>query len=442
MHPSVSVIIPVYNAGSDLELCLRAIASSRVPPLEIIVVDDGSTDNSVAVGRSAGAHVITTGARRGPAVARNLGASAAQADVLLFLDADVTVHADTISELVAAFHKRPELAAVIGAYDKSPTAMNFMSQYRNLMHCFVHRTGKEHASTFWSGCGAIRREVFSIYGGFDESYTRPAVEDIELGLRISRDGRRISLNPQIQVTHRKRWSFWNVLRTDIRDRGVPWTELIFRERRMPNDLNLQMTQRVSVALAFALMCSVVAGAVWYGGLFLVPLMGILFFLLGHYWVDAPGKRVALSMSVVLWLTVALAWWNNMTALAPALVTSYVLLIVRHKFFYSNLRRQRMSGIVYGLFVVCAVLFTLRFLPAHPIIYAVYILVLAIAALNFRFYAFLGTTWGWLYTLSAIPLHFLHHLCNGVSFVIGIGSYAWKALTAPSAVRSSSIEPGK
>jgi hypothetical protein len=127
-----------------------------------------------------------------------------------------------------------------------------LSQYRNLLHHFVHQTGLVEASTFWSGCGAIRRDIFLSLGGFSPVYARPSIEDIELGYRLRAVGGRIQLAKHIQVTHLKRWTFWSVLKTDIRDRALPWTSLIARTRHLPNDLNLQTSGRLSAIAVYAL----------------------------------------------------------------------------------------------------------------------------------------------------------------------------------------------
>ena len=66
----------------------------------------------------------------------------------------------------AAFAEDLTLDALIGSYDDDPAERDFLSQYKNLMHCFVHQTGNEQASTFWSGCGAIRRDVSLAHSGF------------------------------------------------------------------------------------------------------------------------------------------------------------------------------------------------------------------------------------------------------------------------------------
>ena len=91
----------------------------------------------------------------------------------------------------------------------------------------------ERATTFWSGCGAVRRSLFLDMGGFDESYARPCIEDIELGARLTRSGHAIVLRKSMQVTHLKKWTFWSMLKSDIWDRAVPWTNLVLREGKLP-----------------------------------------------------------------------------------------------------------------------------------------------------------------------------------------------------------------
>jgi hypothetical protein len=153
------------------------------------------------------------------------------------------------------FKEEPELDAIFGSYDADPAAPGLVSQFRNLLHCFVHKTSNRRASTFWAGCGAIRRGVFLQSGGFDIAYSVPCVEDIELGMRLVGSGARIALDPSIEVKHLKKWTLQTMVATDIRKRGIPWMRLILNSRRIPNDLNLRLGHRVSVAIA-PLLCSV------------------------------------------------------------------------------------------------------------------------------------------------------------------------------------------
>ncbi len=252
LQPRISVIIPVRDAADWLERSLDALDRTQgLSDWELIVVDDGSRDGSGDLARQRGATVLRTRcAGSGPAAARNLGAAIARAPLLCFLDADVVATPFTLARFDELFQSDPGLVAAFGSYDASPFAPDFFSQYRNLLHHFVHQSSREAASTFWAGCGAIRREAFLAAGGFDVAYRGPSIEDIELGYRLVRAGARIRLARHIQVTHLKRWTLWGILKTDIRDRALPWTALIARSGRLPDDLNLRWGSRVSAVSVF------------------------------------------------------------------------------------------------------------------------------------------------------------------------------------------------
>jgi len=157
--------------------------------------------------------------------------------------------------VLAAFDGSRDVAAVFGSYDACPRAPGLVSQYRNLLHHFVHQHGDVAASTFWAGCGAVRRDVFVALGGFDERrFPRPSIEDIELGYRLRAAGCRILLDKNLQGTHLKRWTLRSVVRTDVTCRAIPWARLNLDRRASFTDLNLKASQRASgalVALAFA-----------------------------------------------------------------------------------------------------------------------------------------------------------------------------------------------
>src|SRR5271156_4387545 len=99
IYPSVSIITPVYNGGDDFAECIDAIARLRPGDWELIVVDDGSTDNSAAVAQSAGAQVLHTGGRLGPGGARNLGAQHARGEYICLIDADCAVNQFTFGNI-------------------------------------------------------------------------------------------------------------------------------------------------------------------------------------------------------------------------------------------------------------------------------------------------------------------------------------------------------
>ena len=254
----LSVIIPVFNGGEGLRRGLEALAASSRPPDEVIVVDDGSTDTSGTLAAGLGARVISLAdGPRGPARARNLGAAAATGDLLIFLDADVVVHPATLAGMEEYLSAHPEVSALFGSYDEGPEAPGLVSRYKNLLHHYVHQHSRPEASTFWTGCGAIRRRIFAALGGFDES--QRMLEDIELGLRLREAGHLIRLCPWIQVTHLKSWTFSGLLQADIRDRAIPWTRLILRQKRLPADLNLDVRGRLGALAAWAALLFFVLG---------------------------------------------------------------------------------------------------------------------------------------------------------------------------------------
>ena len=126
-----------------------------------------------------------------------------------------------------------------------------MSQYRNLLHHYVHQQNAGEVETFWAGAGAVRRSVFEEAGMYDEwHFARPQIEDIELGSRIRQLGHRILLRPEVHVTHFKRWTFVGVVRTDLRDRGIPWARLLAHRGAVLTtaSLNLKWSEKLNTIL--------------------------------------------------------------------------------------------------------------------------------------------------------------------------------------------------
>ncbi len=257
--PNVSIIVPVYNGGDQFEDCLAAIVRWKPTNWELIVVDDGSTDQSAALAKHYGATVMSTEGRLGPGAARNIGSGYATGEYVCFIDADCEVNAKTFRNMATILSGDKTLDALFGSYDERPRAPSFLSQYKNLMHHYVHQQSSEDASTFWSGCGVVRRSLFLALGGFDvNTYKRPSIEDIDLGYRIKQTGGKIVLSKEVQVKHYKNWTLMCLLKTDVFDRGIPWTRLILSDRtRLINDLNLSNSQRVSLALAYLLLLSLI-----------------------------------------------------------------------------------------------------------------------------------------------------------------------------------------
>jgi hypothetical protein len=236
----LTAIVPATNRPATLRECLDAVRRAAEPPEEVIVVDDSSLKH--------------------PALARNAGARNAANDVLVFVDADVTVHTDAFVRIRHAFNADPNLVALFGSYDDSPAAPGSVSTFRNLLHHHVHQHGGGPAGTFWAGLGAMRREAFEANGGFVEH----PIEDIELGMRLAQNGARIVLDPSVQGTHLKDWSLWNMIRTDLLVRGIPWVGLLLEHRGSTamSKLNLGWCHRLSALACLGVLAGAAMRNVW------------------------------------------------------------------------------------------------------------------------------------------------------------------------------------
>ena len=299
---TVSLIVPVHQDGESFRRCLSSISQARPQPAEVLVISDGAGNTIEGVVRKLGYRCLRNPSGIGPAKARNYGASQARGNLLFFVDSDVSIRPDSVNRLLSAFAEHPDAAAIIGSYDEEPAESNFLSQYKNLFHHYVHQNSNEEASTFWGACGAIRRKVFLKSGGFNETYRRPCIEDIEFGYRLRKAGHKIRLLKTLQCKHLKKWRILNLLKSDLVDRAVPWTELIFRDHMLINDLNLRLSNRLSV-LAVFLFFGLLAGGLWnpvLAGLSLIPLAAVLSINIPLYGFFLGRRKLLFMLAVIPW----------------------------------------------------------------------------------------------------------------------------------------------
>ncbi|MGD8903914.1 MAG: sugar transferase [Anaerolineae bacterium] len=212
-QPHVSVVVPAYNAASTIDRCLDALADQTFPmeAYEIIVVDDGSTDDTRArVGAHAGVQLVTQD-HAGPAAARNLGAQRAMGDILLFTDADCAPARDWIERMCAALDDT-ETVGVKGAYMTPQreivarfAQLEYEAKYdRMAQHRFI-----DFIDTYAAG---YRREVFLANGGFDPAFPNASVEDQEFSFRLAHQGLKMVFIPDALVYHLAHpgdvWTYW------------------------------------------------------------------------------------------------------------------------------------------------------------------------------------------------------------------------------------------
>ena len=207
----ISVIVPVHNGQETMGACLRAIFQSDLEaPLEVIVVDDGSTDSSSEIARGFPCQVLRLEEKRGRSHARNLGAGKAKFDILVFIDADIVITRTTLGQMADFFADYPEVTALDGVLDDQCPYPGFFSQYKCLyMNDIGNRLPLRLNFLFGSPC-ALRRAHFE---PFSESLD--LAEDTELGQRLAARGRVLVLLHSLKVTHWKKFCFKSIIQNDF-----------------------------------------------------------------------------------------------------------------------------------------------------------------------------------------------------------------------------------
>lgn len=270
MNPPVSLVVTAHKLGPMLLACMDSITRLSPMPVQVIVAIDGDCPEIQAEAVKRGFESVVMRNSPGVSATRNAGAARVSARFVAFLDSDVAPPIDFVTRALAALEGQPGAVAAFGSYDDSPAATGVVSRYRNLLHHFTHQNGKREAQTFWAACGICEVEIFRQIGGFDEHYRLPSIEDIELGYRLRRAGHRIALDPSWQIKHLKKWTWHDLVFTDIGRRAIPWTLLLLREGRLDNDLNIDTRSRWSALLVVAALAALLI-AFLFPWLLLIPL---------------------------------------------------------------------------------------------------------------------------------------------------------------------------
>lgn len=180
-----SVVVPCHNAARTLKTTLEHLDRLTPRPREVLVIDDGSTDDSSDVaGRHPGVTVLRSTTRDGPSRARNAGAQRASGDFLLFVDSDCYVSAAGFAKATALLGDGPHVTGVMGVFSRETANGPFAGIYKNYFRHLEIRGMRNPPPVFNSSCFLIRRDAYWAVGGFDERFGAVPTEDNEFYFRL------------------------------------------------------------------------------------------------------------------------------------------------------------------------------------------------------------------------------------------------------------------
>lgn len=202
----VSVVIPAYNSEKSIGRCLKSIVGQK--PLEVIVVDDGSTDGTAQIAKRYPVKLIQHAANKGLAAARNTGVEAARGDVILFIDSDCEAMPGLVKTIVENYSKGID---GVGGQGRE-TGDSKADIWRQLTGGQGYGSEKRIEVPFLFGlCSSYRRSVIIEAGLFDTLF-RTNGEDVDMGLRLNKMGKTLVYEPGAKVVHYRRDTFWSLVR--------------------------------------------------------------------------------------------------------------------------------------------------------------------------------------------------------------------------------------
>ncbi|MDO8538454.1 MAG: glycosyltransferase [archaeon] len=275
---TASIIIPTFNAEKTIDQCLEALLNQSVKPLEIIVMNDGSTDNTQKIVEEFKQAKLVNQKNSGPAVERNKGARLAKGDIIIFIDSDCIADKDFVKFMLEPFQNK-EICGVQGSYKIKQQEL--IARYTQIVieMSYAKMAKQKFIDHIGSYAAGYRRKDFLELNGFDESFPKASGEDTEFSYRMTEAGKKLVFNPKAFVYHFHPTSLMRHLKVKFM-RGF-FRVNVFKKHatKMGKDSFIPITVKILTGLA---------------GLFVASLLVSIFFL--------PFLWVALALLIAMLIT--------------------------------------------------------------------------------------------------------------------------------------------
>ena len=264
----VSVIIPAFNSSSTISSCIESVLKQGFKDFEIIVVNDGSTDETEKIVKKFSGVRLLSQENRGPAAARNLGASKAKGEIVAFIDADCIASEDWLDEVVKTFEDK-EVAGVQGSYkcnQKELIARFIQVEIENRYKKMLKASKLDWIGSY---SAAYMREVFLREAGYDEKFRKASGEDPELSFKLSKKGYKLVFNQNAVVYHSHPTALWKYLKSKFQH--AFWRVRLYSKHRekIVQDSYTPQVIKLQIAMFYVFSASILGLA--FSSFFVWPL---------------------------------------------------------------------------------------------------------------------------------------------------------------------------
>jgi len=245
----ISVIIPVYNGEKTIGSCLDSLLNQVRKPDEIIVIDDSSSDRTKDIVKKHRHVIMLEQMHKGPAAARNFGAKKAKGDILLFTDADCTLHENWVSEMAKPFDDKA-IVGVQGRYSTTQKSVIARFVQLEIEDRYDRMKRFKHIDFIGSYSAGYKKDIFIRSGGFDETFPVASGEDPELSFKLAKAGHKMVFNDKAIVYHNHVTSLGTYLKQKFS--RAYWRVLLYKKHpdKMASESYTPQTLKVQIAFLF------------------------------------------------------------------------------------------------------------------------------------------------------------------------------------------------